>query len=114
MKTILFFLAAALVSVNAIAGDNSRKAIPAAQKTMRHVDTQGNLIATSRYISDVELPNRVVAQLLKKCPDQDIVSIREFESDGAKSYVVILQDAKGYSVVSADGTAFRTIQTLTK
>src|SRR5687768_5872247 len=101
MKTITFLLAIALVTVNATANNKkfnnatvlSEKKVSglsAEKKVTTHYDVQGNILATSRYISDADLPLYAISKLMKSCPDEQIKLVREFEALGEKTYIVTL------------------------
>ena len=118
MKTLIALFAFALVAVNAQAGNN--KPVPAfaenvvSSKMTVHADEKGNVFAISRFISDVQLPLPVLKKLMTKCPDETIVSIREFDAGGAITYIMALENEKGYKVVRIAGSSLTTLDKVNK
>jgi hypothetical protein len=126
MKAITFLLAIALVSVNAVANNKkfnnaaalSEKKVAAPafseKKVMTHYDVQGNLLATSRFISDADLPLYAITKLMKHCPDEQIKLVREFDASGEKTYIVTLENATGFKVVKVTNADLEILEKLTK
>ncbi|MBO9154800.1 hypothetical protein ACFOTA_21480 [Chitinophaga sp. GCM10012297] len=125
MKTITFILAIAMISVSAMANNKKynvataltgkKAAVSIAEnKVTSHYDRQGNLLATSRYISDAELPLYAITKLMKHCPDEQIKLVREFEAIGEKTYIVTLENATGYKVVKVTAADLEILEQLTK
>lgn len=75
-----------------------------ASKVTAHFDTDGNLLATSRNISDTQLPTRVITRLMKKYPDQAIHNIVEYVSEDDTRYVITLESATTWTVLKADAS----------
>ncbi len=75
-----------------------------ASKVTAHFDREGNLLATSRYITDTELPLNVVTRLMKKFPDQKIQNVVEYEAEGATTYVITLESESHWTVLKAAST----------
>ncbi|WP_423736806.1 hypothetical protein [Chitinophaga caseinilytica] len=73
-----------------------------ARKVTAHYDREGNLLATSRYIDDADLPLNVITRLMKKYPDQKINNIVEYEADGFTTYVVTLESDTHWTVLKSD------------
>ena len=126
MKAITFLLAIALVSVNAAANNKKfnsattlsekKVAAPAfsARKIMTHYDVQGNVLATSRFISDADLPLYAISKLMKHCPDEQIKLVREFDALGEKTYIVTLENAAGFKVVKVSAAGLEILENLKK
>lgn len=126
MKAITFLLAIALVSVNAAANNKkfnnavalSEKKVAAPafseKKVMTHYDAQGNVLATSRFISDADLPVYAISKLIKHCPDEQIKLVREFDAFGEKIYIVTLENATGFKVVKVTNTDLEILENLKK
>lgn len=70
-------------------------------KVTAHFDREGNLLATSRYITDSELPLNVITRLMKKFPDQKIHNVVEYEAEGATTYVITLESETHWTVLKA-------------
>ncbi|RPE13330.1 hypothetical protein EGT74_07320 [Chitinophaga lutea] len=75
-----------------------------ASKVTAHFDRDGNLLATSRYITDTELPLNVITRLMKKFPDQKIQNVVEYEAEGATTYVITLESDSHWTVLKAAST----------
>ena len=116
MKTITLLLAITMISVCAIANNKKYNVASALseQKVTSHYDRQGNLLATSRYISDADLPLSAITKLMKHCPDEQIKLVREFEALGQKTYIVTLENATGYKVVKVTASDFEILEDLQK
>lgn len=116
MKAITFLLAIALVSVNAVANNKkfNNAAALSEKKVMMHYDVQGNLLATSRFISDADLPLYAIAKLMKHCPDEQIKLVREFDASGEKTYIVTLENATGFKVVKVTNADLEILEKLKK
>lgn len=76
-----------------------------ARRVTAHFDKQGTLIATSRLISDVELPYDVIRRLIRKFPNQRIHNIVEYKVGGAAFYAIVLESATRWTSlkVNANG-----------
>jgi hypothetical protein len=70
-----------------------------ASKVTAHFDKDGTLIATSRIITDAELPLEVVSTLIRKFRDQKIHSIMEYVVDGNTYYAITLESATQWTVL---------------
>lgn len=70
-----------------------------ARKVTAHFDKDGTLIATSRIISDSELPLDVISTLIRKYPDQKIHSVVEYVVDGNTYYAITLESATEWTVL---------------
>ncbi|RPD41161.1 hypothetical protein [Chitinophaga barathri] len=126
MKTITFILAIAMISVSAMANNKkyntatallSEKkvtAVAAERKVTTYFDTEGNVLATCRSISEIELPQYAVNKLIKKCPDEQIKLIREFDALGEKTYIVTLENATGFKVVKVTSSELEILEQLKK
>ncbi|WP_109695193.1 PepSY-like domain-containing protein [Chitinophaga deserti] len=73
-----------------------------ARKVTAHYNKEGELLATSRYITDSDLPLNVITRLMKKYPDQKINNIVEYEADGSTTYVITLESETHWTVLRAE------------
>lgn len=73
-----------------------------ASKVTAHFDREGNLLATSRYITDTELPLNVITRMMKKYPDQKIHSVVEYDAEGNTTYVITLESATHWTILKAE------------
>lgn len=86
-----------------------------ASKVTAHFDKEGNLLATSRYITDTELPLKVISRLMKKFPDQKIQNIVEYDAEGSTTYVITLESETHWTVLKADASgSLSTLKKLVK
>src|SRR5688572_19892279 len=84
-------------------------------KVTAHFDREGNLLATSRYITDTELPLKVISRLMKKFPDQKIQNIVEYDAEGNTTYVITLESETHWTVLKAEQSgSLTTLKKLTK
>ncbi|ATL46341.1 hypothetical protein COR50_03655 [Chitinophaga caeni] len=84
-------------------------------KVTAHFDKHGNLLATSRYISDSDLPLPVITRLMNRYPNENIRNIVEYTVSGQVSYVITLENTTQWKVVKAHpGGALSIMQKLRK
>jgi hypothetical protein len=67
-----------------------------------HFDREGNLLATSRYITDSELPLNVITRMMKKYPDQKIHCVVEYDANGGTTYVITLESKTHWTILKAE------------
>ncbi|MGX5819916.1 hypothetical protein ACWKWU_17095 [Chitinophaga lutea] len=77
-------------------------------KVTAHFDREGNLLATSRYITDTDLPLNVMTRLMKRFPDQRIHSVVEYEAQGNTTYVITLESETNWTVLKAEPAGYLT------
>ena len=65
-------------------------------------DTEGNLLRTTRYYSEENLPVHILTRLKKKYSDKSIYGVTEMTQGDEVAYFVTLQDAKNWYMVKAD------------
>ncbi|AWO02101.1 hypothetical protein DLD77_10540 [Chitinophaga alhagiae] len=75
-----------------------------ASRVTAHFDEEGNLLATSRNISDTQLPTRVITRLIKKYPGQIIHNIVEYVCEDSTRYVITLENNNAWTVLRAENT----------
>lgn len=78
-------------------------------KVTAHFDAEGNLLATSRNISDAQLPTRVINRLMKKFPNQQIHNIMEYVTDDATRYVIMLESETSWTNIKAEAAGGLTV-----
>ena len=84
-------------------------------KVTAHFDREGNLLATSRYITDSELPLNVITRMMKKYPDQKIHCVVEYDANGGTTYVITLESKTHWTILKAESNGNLTrMKTLTK
>lgn len=79
-----------------------------ASKVTAHFDSEGNLLATSRYITDSELPLSVITKLMKKFPDQKIHNVVEYDANDNTTYVITLESETHWTVLKAQPSGYVT------
>ncbi|MBO9152252.1 hypothetical protein ACFOTA_08545 [Chitinophaga sp. GCM10012297] len=82
------------------------------RKITAHFDRAGNLLATSRIISDAELPTQVINKLIRKYPNQKIHTIVEYAVEGSTYYALTIESGTHWTTLRAD--SFGEITMLTK
>jgi Cu/Ag efflux protein CusF len=84
-------------------------------KVTAHFDKNGALLATSRYITDADLPLNVMSRLIRKYADQKIHHVMEYVSNGSTSYVITLESAQNWTILKSDENGgFTQLRKLTK
>ena len=64
-------------------------------------DTNGNLISTTRYYSEENLPIHILSKVKKKYTGKSIFGITEYTNDEEVAYYITLQDDKNWYVVKS-------------
>lgn len=72
-------------------------------KVTAHFNKAGELLATSRYITDAELPLGVINKLIKRFPGQNIRNIVEYSAEGESTYVISLESETEWTILKAKG-----------
>jgi hypothetical protein len=65
-------------------------------------DTNGNLLRTTRYYSQENLPINILTSVKKKFAGKSIYGITELATEDEVAYHIILQDEKNWYIVKAD------------
>ena len=65
-------------------------------------DTEGNLLRTTRYYSEENLPIHIRAKLKTKYSDKKVHGITEITEDDEVAYHIVLQDEKNWYIVKSD------------
>ncbi|HEX6849667.1 MAG TPA: hypothetical protein VF144_21920 [Chitinophagaceae bacterium] len=65
-------------------------------------DAEGNLLRTTRYYSQENLPINILTKLHKKYAGKSIYGITELSTEDEVSYYVTLQDEKNWYIIQAD------------
>ncbi|HYM95176.1 MAG TPA: hypothetical protein VET23_13625 [Chitinophagaceae bacterium] len=71
-------------------------------------DEDGNLLETTRYYFEKDLPPNILGKLKKKYSDKDIFGVTEITSDNDLSYYISLKDDINWYTVKSD--AFGNLQ----
>ncbi len=70
--------------------------------TRASYDTEGNLLRTTRYYSEENLPIHIISKVKKKYSDKSVYGVTEITEGDEVAYFVTLQDAKNWYMVKAD------------
>ena len=65
-------------------------------------DTQGNLLRTTRYYSQENLPIHILTKIQKKYAGRSIYGVTELSMGDEVSYHITLQDDKNWYIVESD------------
>lgn len=65
-------------------------------------DAEGNLLRTTRYYSQENLPINILTKIHKKYAGKSIYGITELSTEDQVSYYVTLQDEKNWYIIQAD------------
>jgi hypothetical protein len=121
MKTFIAILASVIVSFGASTAsaatpgtDLMYKAAYSIMGEKSYYDASGNLLATSRFVTDASLPLNAIKKLMKKCPDHEIRYIREFQAEGINTYIITLENKTGFKVVRYAENTLTILQKLDK
>ncbi|WP_143309751.1 hypothetical protein [Chitinophaga vietnamensis] len=71
-------------------------------KVTAFFDTNGDLLATSRYIQQENLPLQVINSMMKKYPDNNVYCVVEYTSGTNVVYMITLVDDQYWTVLRAD------------
>ena len=65
-------------------------------------DAEGNLLRTTRYYSQENLPINILTKIQKKYTGKSIYGVTELATEEQVSYHVTLQDEKNWYIIQAD------------
>ena len=65
-------------------------------------DTQGNLLRTTRYYSQENLPINILTKLQKRYAGKSVYGVTELSTEDEVSYHITLQDETHWYVIKAD------------
>jgi len=71
-------------------------------KTVVRYDTDGNIIGTTRYYFENQLPPYITSKLIKKYPDRSVYGVTEIYSESDLTYYITMQDQKNWYTVKAN------------
>ncbi|RAJ10416.1 putative PepSY-like beta-lactamase-inhibitor [Chitinophaga skermanii] len=66
-----------------------------------HFDDEGNLLATSRVISDSDLPLPVISRLMHRYPNENIRNVVEYTANGSLTYMITLENDTQWKIIKA-------------
>ena len=65
-------------------------------------DQDGNLVRTTRYYSQENLPINILTKLQKRFAGKSVYGITELSTDDEVSYHITMQDEKNWYIIKAD------------
>jgi len=65
-------------------------------------DTEGNLLRTTRYYSEEDLPIHILSKLKKKYSDKLVHGVTEITEDDEVTYFIALHDEKNWYIIKSD------------
>ena len=65
-------------------------------------DTDGNLLRTTRYYSQENLPINILAKVKKKYEGKSVFGVTEASTEDEVSYYITLEDEKNWYIIKAD------------
>jgi len=65
-------------------------------------DTDGNLLRTTRYYSEENLPINILTKVKKKYAGKSVHGVTESASEDEVSYYITLEDEKNWYIIKAD------------
>jgi len=71
-------------------------------KTQIRYDNDGNIIATTRYYFQNQLPPHILSKLKKKFPDRSIFGVTEIYTESDLTYYVTMEDGKNWYTVKSN------------
>lgn len=83
-------------------------------KVTAHFNKAGELLATSRYITDTDLPLSVISKLIKRFPNQNIRNIVEYNVEGETTYVISLENDTEWTIIKSQNNMFTTLKKFQK
>lgn len=83
-------------------------------KVTAHFNKAGELLATSRYITDTDLPLSVLNKLIKRFPNQNIRNIVEYNVEGETTYVISLENDTEWTILKSQNDILTTLKKLQK
>jgi hypothetical protein len=70
--------------------------------TRASYDKEGNLLRTTRYYQEENLPINILSQLKKRYDGKTVFGVTESATEEEVSYYITLEDAKNWYIVKAD------------
>jgi len=71
-------------------------------KTVVRYDTEGNMIGTTRYYFENQLPPYITSKLKKKYPDRSVYGVTEIYTESDLTYYITMEDDKSWFTVKAN------------
>jgi len=71
-------------------------------KTEVRYDSDGNILGTTRYYFEKQLPPHIISKLQKKYPDRSVYGVTEIYNETDLTYYITMQDDKNWYTVKAN------------
>ncbi|MFI5185306.1 MAG: hypothetical protein ACHQF0_01130 [Chitinophagales bacterium] len=71
-------------------------------KTQVRYDSEGNIIGTTRYYFEKQLPPFIISRLKKKYPERSVYGVTEIYSETDLTYYITMEDDKNWFTVKAN------------
>jgi len=71
-------------------------------KTEVRYDSDGNIIGTTRYYFEKQLPPHIISKLKKKYPERSVYGVTEIYNETDLTYYITMQDDKNWFTVKAN------------
>ena len=71
-------------------------------KTVVRYDTDGNMIGTTRYYFENQLPPYITSKLKKRYPDRSVYGVTEIYTEADLTYYITMEDDKSWYTVKAN------------
>jgi hypothetical protein len=71
-------------------------------KTEVRYDSDGNILGTTRYYFEKQLPPHIISKLKKKYPDRSVYGVTEIYNETDLIYYITMQDEKNWYTVTAN------------
>lgn len=75
-------------------------------KTEVRYDSEGNIIGTTRYYFEKQLPPHIISKLKKKYPERSVYGVTEIYTESDLTYYITMQDDKNWFTVKANPLGF--------
>ena len=74
-------------------------------KTSVRYDNEGNIIGTTRYYFEKQLPPHIASKLKRKYPDRSVYGVTEIFTETELTYYITMQDEKNWYTVKSNPLA---------
>ena len=71
-------------------------------KTEVRYDSDGNILGTTRYYFEKQLPPHIISKLKKKYPDRSVYGVTEIYTETDLTYYITMEDEKSWFTVKAN------------
>lgn len=75
-------------------------------KTEVRYDSDGNILGTTRYYFENQLPPHIISKLGKKYPDRSVYGVTEIYANDDLTYYITMEDEKNWYTVKSNPLGF--------